>query len=141
MKRNPTDGVEEVKMKERNEALLLMIRMAVRDGSPDDDKIRFAVQDEADETSCIASKRRPFQETSKGCALSMVRLAVTRSERQRAKVGLRLATAIKAGPVVGGEVPGTLAVTGTPGRSRPELMAAGEAKTLGFGAAGSVPVQ
>ena len=39
-----------------DEALLVMIRMAVRDSSPGDDKIKFVFQDEADETSCIASR-------------------------------------------------------------------------------------
>ena len=39
--------------------------MAVTDGSPGDDKIRFVFQDQAYETPSIASKRR-FEETSKG---------------------------------------------------------------------------
>ena len=39
-----------------DEALLVMIRMAVRDSSPGSDKIKFVFQYEADETSCIASR-------------------------------------------------------------------------------------
>ena len=49
-----------------DEALLVMIRMGIRDGSLCDDKVRFVFQDEADETSCIANKRRALEETSKG---------------------------------------------------------------------------
>ena len=49
-----------------DEALLVMIRMGIRDGSLCDDKIRFVFQDEAHETSCISNKRRAFEETSKG---------------------------------------------------------------------------
>ena len=49
-----------------DEALLVMIRMGIRDGSPCDDKIRFVSQYEAHENSCIANKRRALEETSKG---------------------------------------------------------------------------
>ena len=49
-----------------DEALLVMMRMAVRDSSPCDDKIKFVFQDEADETSCIASKDESVEKTNKG---------------------------------------------------------------------------
>ena len=57
-----------------DEALLVMIRMAVRDSSPGDDKIKFVFQDEADETSCIASRQECRGKRAK-VALSMVQLA------------------------------------------------------------------
>ena len=54
-------------------------------------------------------------------ALSIVLLGLIRSERLSPKVGLRLARAIQAGTHLGGEVSGTLAVIGTPGRTRPAI--------------------
>ena len=43
-----------------------MIRMAVKDGSPGNNSMRFVFQDACDETSSIASQRRTFEEASKG---------------------------------------------------------------------------
>ena len=43
-----------------------MAKTAVKDGSPGDNKIRFVFQLANVETSCIASRRRIFEEASKG---------------------------------------------------------------------------
>ena len=43
-----------------------MVKTAVKDGSPGDNKIRFVFQPAYVETSCIASRRRTFEEASKG---------------------------------------------------------------------------
>ena len=39
-----------------------MIRVAVKDGSPGNNSMRFVFQDAHDESSCIASQRRTFEE-------------------------------------------------------------------------------
>ena len=48
------------------ETLFIMKRMAVQDGSPGNNNMRFVFQDAYDETSCIASQRRTFEEACKG---------------------------------------------------------------------------
>ena len=68
-----------------DEALLVMIRMVDRDSSPGDDKIKFVFEDEADETSCIASKTRAPRKRTK-VALTMVRLAQTFREAKGPKL-------------------------------------------------------
>ena len=47
------------------ETLRAMMRTAVKEGSPGDDKIRFVLHESSDETSCIASTRCAFEDTDK----------------------------------------------------------------------------
>ena len=102
-----------------DEVLLVMIKMGIRDGSLCDEKIRFVFQDEADETSCIANKRRAFEETSKGgfehgaAGSGTFRQVRSQSLIETGKSYLSF--------FFGGEVSGTLAVIGTPGRTRPAI--------------------
>ena len=64
------DPIEEIKNQDKlkeldEETLRAMVRAAVKNGTPGDDKIRRVLQDATDGTSCTACKRRAFEDTGK----------------------------------------------------------------------------
>ena len=72
-----------------------MIRVAVKDGSPGNNNMRFVFQDAYDETSCIASQRRTFEEAKAGSI--KVLPPVASQGRLRVKLGRECVAAYETG--------------------------------------------